>query len=87
MRRLDPARVWLLLRGWQSFADAAWIVYPVFFVRTLHMTPLQLILVGTFMELAIFVFEEDRLVCERVYFDLLTILGQLGLAGSLPAPA
>ena len=37
--------------------------------------------------LAIFVFEEDRLVCERVYFDLLTILGQLGLAGSLPAPA
>src|SRR5437764_10984038 len=36
--------------------------------------------------LAIFVFEEDRLVCERVYFDLLTILGQLGLAGSLPAP-
>ena len=37
--------------------------------------------------LAIFVFDEDRLVCERVYFDLLTILGQLGLAGSLPAPA
>src|SRR5689334_15701946 len=27
-----------------------------------------------------FVFEEDRLVCERVYFDQLTIMRQLGLA-------
>ncbi len=30
--------------------------------------------------LAIFVFEEDRLVCERVYFDSGTILRQLGIA-------
>jgi steroid delta-isomerase-like uncharacterized protein len=30
--------------------------------------------------LAIFVFEEDRLVCERVYFDVGTILRQLGIA-------
>jgi steroid delta-isomerase-like uncharacterized protein len=30
--------------------------------------------------LAIFVFEEDRLVCERVYFDSATILRQLGIA-------
>ena len=29
--------------------------------------------------LAIFVFEEDRLVCERVYFDAGTILRQLGV--------
>src|SRR3954465_7191850 len=29
---------------------------------------------------AIFVFEEDRLVCERVYFDAGTILRQLGIA-------
>jgi steroid delta-isomerase-like uncharacterized protein len=27
-----------------------------------------------------FVFEDDRLVCERVYFDQLTIMRQLGLA-------
>jgi steroid delta-isomerase-like uncharacterized protein len=31
---------------------------------------------------ALFLFDEDRLVCERVYFDLLTILAQLGLAQS-----
>lgn len=29
---------------------------------------------------ALFLFEEDRLVCERVYFDVLTIMGQLGVA-------
>jgi steroid delta-isomerase-like uncharacterized protein len=33
---------------------------------------------------AFFLFEEDRLVGERVYFDVATILGQLGLAG-IPA--
>ena len=29
--------------------------------------------------LALFLFEEDRLVCERVYFDSATILRQLGI--------
>jgi steroid delta-isomerase-like uncharacterized protein len=29
---------------------------------------------------AVFVFEQDRLVCERVYFDQNTILRQLGIA-------
>ena len=30
--------------------------------------------------MAVFVFEEDRLVCERVYFDPGTVLRQLGIA-------
>ena len=34
---------------------------------------------------ALFLFEDDRLVCERVYFDAATILSQLGLIQ--PAPA
>ena len=29
--------------------------------------------------MAFFLFEDDRLVCERVYFDAATILSQLGL--------
>jgi steroid delta-isomerase-like uncharacterized protein len=29
---------------------------------------------------AVFVFEDDRLVCERVYFDQNTVLRQLGIA-------
>jgi steroid delta-isomerase-like uncharacterized protein len=32
--------------------------------------------------LAIFEFEGEGIVCERVYFDLLTILGQLGIAAA-----
>ena len=35
--------------------------------------------------LAFFLFEEERLVCERVYFDAATILSQLGLIQ--PAPS
>ena len=31
--------------------------------------------------IALFLFEEDRLVCERVYFDIATILAQLGIGG------
>ncbi len=34
---------------------------------------------------AFFLFEGDRIVCERVYFDSATILRQLGLAPPLPA--
>jgi steroid delta-isomerase-like uncharacterized protein len=30
--------------------------------------------------IAVFVFDEDRLVCERVYFDSNTVLRQLGIA-------
>ena len=32
---------------------------------------------------AIFEFDEDRLTCEKVYFDFATVLRQLG---ALPAP-
>src|SRR2546423_11056293 len=80
--RVDPVRVWLLFRGWQSLADAAWIVYPVFFVRTLHMTPLQLILVGTFMELAIFVFEVPTGIVADVYSRRLSIVIGLVVMGA-----
>ncbi len=30
---------------------------------------------------ALFIFKDDRIICERVYFDSATILRQLGLAG------
>jgi steroid delta-isomerase-like uncharacterized protein len=33
---------------------------------------------------AFFIFEDDRLVCERVYFDLLTIMNRLGLLDAAP---
>ena len=36
--------------------------------------------------LGIYVFEEDRLVCERVYYDLLTVLVGLGVARDPDSP-
>ena len=53
-------------------------------IRGTHRGPLRsLPPTGREFELPIvsfFVFEEDRLVCERVYFDQLTVLEQLGIA-------
>jgi steroid delta-isomerase-like uncharacterized protein len=37
--------------------------------------------------LGIFVFEDDGLVCERVYFDTATVLRQLGVARDALSPA
>jgi steroid delta-isomerase-like uncharacterized protein len=55
-----------------------------FWLRGTHQGPLRGIpATGKEFEcrtLAIFLFDEDRIACERVYFDLLGILGQLGLA-------
>lgn len=34
---------------------------------------------------AFFLFEQERLVCERVYFDSATMLSQLGLIGAAPS--
>jgi len=58
MRRLDPHRTWLLYRGIDSFAMAlSWTVAAVFFVTELEMSPLTLILTGTALEVAYFLFE------------------------------
>jgi steroid delta-isomerase-like uncharacterized protein len=63
-------------------SDDAVIVEAV--IRGTHKGPLQsLPPTGREFELpilAMFVFEEDNLVCERVYFDQLTVLEQLGIA-------
>ena len=39
----------------------------------------------TCRSVAFFLFEAERLVCERVYFDAATILSQLGLVQAAPA--
>ena len=63
-------------------SDDAVLVEAV--IRGTHRGPLRsLPPTGRSFELPIltmFVFEEDKLVCERVYFDQLTVLRQLGIA-------
>jgi DHA3 family tetracycline resistance protein-like MFS transporter len=58
MRRWPALRAYYLYEGGLSFAWAvSFTVSAVYFVRTVGMSPLQLVLVGTVMEGAIFVFE------------------------------
>src|SRR5436309_13998026 len=84
MRRADPTRVWYLMRAGSAFGDTiVWVLAPVYFVQTVGMSPLQLVLVGTFMELSVFVFELPTGIVADVYSRRLsTIVGYLimGLA-------
>src|SRR5918996_1004120 len=58
MRRLGPHRVWLAYKGLDSFSLAlGWTLAPVFFVTELGLSPLELVLAGTALEVAYFLFE------------------------------
>jgi MFS transporter, DHA3 family, tetracycline resistance protein len=58
VRRLGPHRTWLLYSGGGALAFAiGWTVAPIYFVREVGMNPLELVLAGTALEIAYFVFE------------------------------
>jgi DHA3 family tetracycline resistance protein-like MFS transporter len=58
MTRWRADRTWLVYSGVVSFAMAVgWTLAPVYFVQEVGMDPLQLVLTGTFMEVAYFLFE------------------------------
>ena len=81
MRRLDAHRVWLGYRGVEAFAfGLGWTVAPVFFIQELDFSPLELVLAGTALEVAYFIFEIPTGVVADTYGRRLsTILGVLGL--------
>ncbi|HET8558834.1 MAG TPA: hypothetical protein VFL58_16125, partial [Gaiellaceae bacterium] len=57
-----------------------WVVMAVYLVRTLHLSPLQLVLMGTAMEGAVFLFEVPTGVVADTYSRKLSlILGYLGM--------
>jgi DHA3 family tetracycline resistance protein-like MFS transporter len=75
VRRVDPIRVWYLLRGAGAVGDTlVWVIAPVYFVRTVGMSPLQLVLVGTFMELTVFLFEVPTGIVADVYSRRLSVV-------------
>ena len=81
MQRLDAHRVWLGYRGVEAFAfGLGWTVAPIFFIQELDFSPLELVLAGTALEVAYFVFEIPTGVVADTYGRRLsTILGVLGL--------
>ena len=57
-----------------------WVVMAVYLVRDLHLTPLQLVLMGTAMEAAVFLFEVPTGVIADTYSRRLSlIVGYLGM--------
>jgi MFS transporter, DHA3 family, tetracycline resistance protein len=83
MRRADPIRVWYLMRAGSAFGDTiVWVLAPVYFVQTVGMSPLQLVLVGTFMELTVFLFEVPTGIVADVYTRRLSIVIGLFVMGA-----
>src|ERR687896_413133 len=81
MERLDAYRIWLGYRGVEAFAfGVGWTVAPIFFVRELGLSPLELVLAGTALELAYFAFEIPTGIVADLYGRRRsTIVGVLGL--------
>jgi DHA3 family tetracycline resistance protein-like MFS transporter len=81
LTRLDAHRVWLGYQGVEAFAfGLAWTVAPIFFIRELGFSPLELVLAGTALELAYFFFEIPTGVVADTYGQRLSvIIGVLGL--------
>ena len=81
MRRLDAHRVWLAYRGVEAFGFAlGWTVAPIFFVRELELSPLELVLAGTALEVAYVLFEIPTGIVADLYGRRLsTIVGVAGI--------
>jgi DHA3 family tetracycline resistance protein-like MFS transporter len=81
MRRLSATTVYYGL----SFGSRlpTWVVMAVYLVRELHLSPLQLVLMGTAMEAAVFLFEVPTGVVADTYSRRLSlIVGYLGMGAA-----
>src|ERR1700704_5647116 len=75
----DPVRVWYFRTAGSALGDTlVWTLAPVYFVTVVGMSPLQLVLVGTFMELTIFICEVPTgIVADVVSRKLSIVIGYL----------
>ena len=92
MRRADPARLYYALELLLHLPT--WVAVAVYLVRELHLSPLQLVLMGTAMEATVFLFEVPTGVVADTYSRRLSlIIGFVGmgvawlLVGVFSAPA
>jgi DHA3 family tetracycline resistance protein-like MFS transporter len=81
VRRLPATRVYYGLRF--VLRMPTWVVMAVYLVRELHLSPLQLVLMGTAMEAAVFLFEVPTGVVADAYGRRLSlIIGYLGMGAA-----
>ena len=80
--RLGAERTWLLYQGGISFAMAlGWTLAPVFFVRDLHLSPLELVLTGTALEVGYFIFEVPTGIVADSYSRRLSVIIGVSVMG------
>lgn len=84
MRRFSATTTWFLYEGVAAFFwTLSFTVAAVFFVLELGLSPLELVLVGTAMELAIFVFEVPTgIVADTYGRKRSVVLGMFVIGGS-----
>ena len=86
MKRLPATTVYYALSFGGSMAT--WVVMSVYLVQQLHLSPLQLVLMGTAMEAAVFLFEVPTGVVADTYSRRLSlIIGYLGMGAAWLAVA
>src|SRR5438094_10377558 len=77
MRRLPATRLYYLLQV--LLFMPTWVVMAVYLVRVLHLSPLELVLMGTAMEGAVFLFEVPTGIVADTYSRRLSlVIGYLG---------
>ena len=82
---MNPVRVWYFRTAGSAFGDTlVWTLAPVYFVTVVGMSPLQLVLVGTFMELTIFVCEVPTgIVADVVSRNFSIVIGYLVMGAAI----
>jgi DHA3 family tetracycline resistance protein-like MFS transporter len=81
MTRADPTRLYYALSF--GLRMPTWVVMAVYLVRELHFSPLELVLMGTAMEAAVFLLEVPTGVVADTYSRRLSlIVGYLGMGAA-----
>ncbi len=81
-RRSDAQRVWLVYRaGWGYVGTLSWTTAAVYFIRDAGMSPLQLVLAGTALEVAYFLFEIPTAVVADLYSRRLSVIVAAAVSG------
>lgn len=80
--RADAHLVWLVYRGgWGFVGTLSWTTAAVYFIRDVGMSPLQLVLAGTALEVAYFCFEIPTAVVADLHSRRLSVIVAAVISG------
>lgn len=75
MSHTDATTVWMVYRaGWGLIGALSWTTAAVYFIRDVGMSPLELVLVGTALEVAYFLFEIPTAIVADLYSRRLSVI-------------